>query len=545
MVQLATARPGASEAGIAYVAILFLLVVLVTLGLTFMLEAGTRVSAMAGRAEAMQAHYLAEAAANHAVWRLLNEPGFPMAEDVYYMHSLAGGRYGYKVKRPTATTFAATATVGVSGQTVARQSYVQYIPSRNIMTAYGQNANLIPQHRRLVGASFDAARDTVNIGNGKVRWMVLEACPARTEMMLGALDDEHDINVAVWNGQAWGNRVEVTTEAKREYQSFDVAYESVSGDALVVYRSGNSSTSRYRTWDGSSWSFSSSGPDSDSFWVVLGWIPGGGGPAINYIIMESKPGSNEILMAVQDDASDVLLWRWNGTSFPNFKYTIETDVTDKSYQGVDIAYEQQSEEALIVWVIKGSPTCKYRVWDGAILSPEGALPSFGKEAVVIQAAADPNSDQILVAASDNDADLNVALWDGAAWVDSRELETDIRKKDMHDFDIAWESSGNQAMVAWGSNAANKTNIHYFLWTKGTPLSAGTLGIGPSFLKDIPLVRLLPIAGTEKIVLLVTNTDKDLRYSLWTGNRFLGDPAVALETEIPYDDYMPFAVAGSE
>ena len=43
----------------------------------------------------MQADYLAEAAANHALWRLLNDPGFPADQTVYYMHDLGGGRYGY------------------------------------------------------------------------------------------------------------------------------------------------------------------------------------------------------------------------------------------------------------------------------------------------------------------------------------------------------------------------------------------------------------------------------------------------------------------
>ena len=50
-----------------------------------------------------------------------------MAENVYYMHSLAGGRYGYKVRWHTDTTFATIATVGAMGDNVVHQSYMLYV----------------------------------------------------------------------------------------------------------------------------------------------------------------------------------------------------------------------------------------------------------------------------------------------------------------------------------------------------------------------------------------------------------------------------------
>jgi hypothetical protein len=52
--------------------------------------------------------------------------GFP-ASNVYAMHSLAGGRYGYKIRRHTDTTFATIATVGAIGESVVNQSYVLYV----------------------------------------------------------------------------------------------------------------------------------------------------------------------------------------------------------------------------------------------------------------------------------------------------------------------------------------------------------------------------------------------------------------------------------
>ncbi len=54
---------------------------------------------------------------------------------VYHMHTLAGGRYGYKIRRHTNTTFATIATVGVVDENVVQQSYVLHVkpPSLNVL----------------------------------------------------------------------------------------------------------------------------------------------------------------------------------------------------------------------------------------------------------------------------------------------------------------------------------------------------------------------------------------------------------------------------
>ncbi|GAX59225.1 hypothetical protein SCALIN_C01_0156 [Candidatus Scalindua japonica] len=47
--------------------------------------------------------------------------------NTYYMHSLGSGRYGYKIRKNTDTTFATIATVGAFGDNVVNQSYVLYV----------------------------------------------------------------------------------------------------------------------------------------------------------------------------------------------------------------------------------------------------------------------------------------------------------------------------------------------------------------------------------------------------------------------------------
>lgn len=124
-----TPKPGRGEEGVAYVVVLLLLLMMVSMGLSFILQASVQLTTTAGRSENMKAEYLAEAAANHALWRPINEPTFPAATDKYYMHSLGEGRFGYKVRRHTGTTFATIAAVGAVGEHTAEQGYVVYIPA--------------------------------------------------------------------------------------------------------------------------------------------------------------------------------------------------------------------------------------------------------------------------------------------------------------------------------------------------------------------------------------------------------------------------------
>ena len=115
------------EAGLALIWVLMVLAVTSALSLAFLQKVSIGISTTKTRSDSIQAQYLAEAAANHAMWRLLNQSTFPAASNVYYMHSLGNGRYGYKVRRHTNTTFATVAVVGGVGDTVVHQSYVIYV----------------------------------------------------------------------------------------------------------------------------------------------------------------------------------------------------------------------------------------------------------------------------------------------------------------------------------------------------------------------------------------------------------------------------------
>jgi hypothetical protein len=517
------------ETGFAFVWILILLVITSALSLAFLQKASIGTSAAVTRGSAMQAHYLARAAANHALWRLLNEPHFTASETVYYMHDLGNGRYGYKLRKPTLTKFGTVATVGGVSDVVTNQSYVQYLKPYNIITAYGRSSDQIPEYRRLLGATWVDAADTVDIGSDTVQWMVLKGCPVRKEVIMGALDNDDDINLAVWSGTSWDNPEEFTQTANKSVRCFDIAYESQSGDALMVGMFDASTDIKYMGWDGTDWV-----PSSPTAAFNLD------SSVLNYLTMASNPKNDEILIATVSAQSDFKLVQWDGSSF-NDLGEIDDSTETKAYGSVAIVYEQQSGDGLILWNKASANQISYRVWNGVSLSSEYLLPDFDGSAQVIWAAADPTSDYIFVASVDGSKNLHVAFWDGDAWDDSpRELSTNVVAKIGQVLDVAWEHTGGDVMVAWGTPDAG-TNVRYFTWQKGTTLAAHAVQTGPDFQNAVSLVRLRPISGSQKIILLANNSSYDLRYSLWTGNKFLGDPAILSESSLATSN-LPFDIA---
>ncbi len=515
-----------SQAGIGYMAILVLLAILSTMGLAFIYKVGLMSSVTLNRRTSMQAHYLAESAANHALWLMLNDPGFTPESDKYYMHSLGDGRYGYNVRMPTETTFATVATVGAMGDIATQQSYVQYIIPSNVLSAYARTMTPTIQYRRLIGAHWTDPADTPNIPIPTVYWVEMEGCPVRKEIIMGSIDGPDDINLVVWDGTSWGNPHTFGQDANNNYKCFDIAYESQSGRALVVGRTDGTATVRYNIWDGTAWIHASAQPAFN--------LAGG---AARLVVMAPCPGNDQILIATVNSLFDLQLFLWNGSVFTDLG-VIETSTHSDQPGTVEIVYEQQSGDALVIWTV-WSATPKIRVWNGVTLGPENIVPIFPDNVYFLRTASDPTSDHIVVAGVDKFYDVQVGIWDGTAWPDSREVETDNANQVQQGVDVAWEASGEDALVVWVPWSSGSPIVRSLAWKKGTALADSTIEPGPDVQNQPWLVRLLPISQSEKIILLVENNTNDLRYSLWDGERLKGDPGILLESNISVQNELAF------
>jgi hypothetical protein len=528
------------DRGVSYVMVLFAVAVLGTVSLSFALMTGLQRDVASNYEAKAEAHYLARAGLNKGIWRVLNEPGFlDENEGAPISDAFEDMPVTYVVQKATNNGSILVTSTGSVGNATSLLRHLT-IPFAGASYLYGQHlvydtaldsSDVKPWHRAFEDPYWSDAAETVDIGHAKALWIELEACPLTAEMVMGALDEGDDINLAVWDGMSWAHQMEFSASAEKEVRCFGIAYESLSGRALVVGRYDSTNTARWTVWDGSEWVYDPPlpGPQVDA------------GSRINYVVMEASPHSNEILIAILDNSRDITLFRWDGAAFTNLG-EIEANATTDDQQQMDIVYEQLSGEAMVIWGKGGKPSWKYRTWDGSTLGPEEDLPTvFSGSHTNIRACSDPTSDYIFVAATGGNNDLHVAVWDGNAWVDSRsQLEVSVEHMDRLCFDAAWESPGSEVVVTWSVSGAN--TLRYCVWAKGTPLSGVPVQVGPDFSDKLSLMQLCPIAGTNKVMLLVVNEGEQMYHSLWNGAVFADDPPVLLEEKVTVKDKMPFDLA---
>ena len=133
-------KPG--REGMIYVALLVLVLVLSVLGFAFVCRTETARSSLAADGNETRARYLADSAANHAMWRVLNQSDFPEGKDERCTHMIGSGRYAYRVVRGAAGAPAVIHAEGAAGDSVVRQSYAFHmLPEGARLRAIGQPDN--------------------------------------------------------------------------------------------------------------------------------------------------------------------------------------------------------------------------------------------------------------------------------------------------------------------------------------------------------------------------------------------------------------------
>lgn len=512
------------RSGFTYVAVLVLLVILMTIGLTFVSRSGILASATLGRRERLQAEYLAESALNHAVWAIQNDANSIENDTTYYMYSLGRGRYGYKVRVSTPTTFATVATVGVFGDQVARQSYVLNLGApgffERLFTAYWSEYQVIggyayagfpgPKWREWSDSTWsDEATAFDDAVEGK--WVKLEGSPRSNEMVMGVQKSDGTIEVAVFDGAAWGNRMTLTASSSQK--CFDLAYEELSGEAVLLAGTDGGNVVRYSKWNGASWS-----PNPPDTAFVLA------SSNIQVVEMASNPTSDEMFAGVLTSNLELTAAVWNGATFTAFNPPM-TNLPLAVTGAFDIVYESQSGEALLVYGSSLGTKAKYRTWNGSSLSGILAVWEFGAVARLFRLAADPTSDYIALAASDASSDLHLVAWDGAAWIDHKEVETSLPSSTLPCFDVAWRSSGEKALFAWGRQAYG--TVFFIDWPKGTSFTWLSPQMSPALCMNMRLLRLEPIAQSDSTVCLVVDNQKTLVSAIHDDGGFGSGSAIAL------------------
>lgn len=164
------------------------------------------------------------------------------------------------------------------------------------------------------GASTYAAARTT----GVVQWVKMSEDLRSGQNLIAAIwaDANRDLSGAIWNGSTWVNEPTAVLESNLEVASaatdvetFDIEYESLSGDIMVVW--GNAGTS---TTNGAYYAVCPGGTSSCT-WGTKTAIPAMANDATNLDISANSESDEIVFASIGNSGSDLQVNYWDGSTW--------------------------------------------------------------------------------------------------------------------------------------------------------------------------------------------------------------------------------------
>ncbi len=177
--------------------------------------------------------------------------------------------------------------------------------SGHAMVVYSDQTNNDLRYQLWDGANWSGQNTLTDPGaTGAARWTSIAADPGSDRIAVGVVTFSNEAWFAVWDGSGWGQQTlaEMTTQGST-FPNAAVAFEGHSGDLLVTYAESGKDDLRYQTWsDTGGWSGELKTPDRF-------------GNNLNSMTLTADRFSNQIMLALQDDASNLNYVLWNGSGW--------------------------------------------------------------------------------------------------------------------------------------------------------------------------------------------------------------------------------------
>ncbi len=385
-----------------------------------------------------------------------------------------------------------------------------------------------------------------------INHVVVRAAPTRNEYLVGQLKARGRLDILRYDGSSWSLLHSVAGTTYNQAcntvfgscnQSFDIAYEQLSGRAVIMYTKDQNkvggadhNTVYYVTWDGNATSSESSfdfcpGLGCSDSLTASGWIrlvPKG--------VNLTDNRSNEILVMMLTNTPILYAGVWNSASNTlNSTTTVTTRTPTAHGRPFDAAWETISGDAVIVFSSSTANTTtpfSYKkltngVWDstatilGTVSSTKG---------IWVVMAADPLSNRLAVGltASTTAATGWPAIWktDGvtSGWTLGTG-DTSLEREMAIGATAAWErfgsGSGTSSALFTLNNDASAENTLYETWISGTGFSTLAaipgLPITSNWEDDGATKKLIQSPNSDEIMLVGVDMDNDLGSRMWDGS----------------------------
>jgi prepilin-type N-terminal cleavage/methylation domain-containing protein len=264
---------------------------------------------------------------------------------------------------------------------------------------------------------------------GTVQWIRSESSPVAGSNNIGVAwnDSTGRLGAAIWNGSSWSSLPSSSLETSLERvsgsgdsQSFDLVFESSSGDLLVVWGvlttttacTGGTNCMRYRVWTASS-----------STWDIVRQVPSTTAQdSSTNIDISANPTSDEVFMAAMDNGTvnankdDLTLGYWTGSAWSGTTNNMDTTAGDPVVGSKLVATgwlnNGSAKNAIAVYMDASGTaiswySCSFSPLNCTKQSDFPANPAIGDPKKWMDIQTDPfNQDRLIITISD----LNNALW---------------------------------------------------------------------------------------------------------------------------------------
>lgn len=345
---------------------------------------------------------------------------------------------------------------------------------------YGQAAAPKPQTRSYTSAgnSFGAAAGAAAATTGLT--FMMRTSPVKQEAVAGYVDSAGTLQVMCYNGTSWSNEWTVSVGGNGSTRRFDIAYETESGDVMVLYGTNAATTNElaYRTKAGSSGCGSANWANITKLdplqtsgvvhWVKIAW--------------DKRATSNLITAIWADENADLSAMVWNGTAWGNeptaaLETILEFVSVAQDVDDFDVEYESLSGDVMVVWAngmgTNGNNGSRFATCDGGTASCTWSTPAEklggNDDATNMDIAGDPNSDVIIYGAiGDAGSDLSAGHWDGSVWINMAsfinvDMTAETPAAGTQLVSVGWLVSGatTRGILIYNDAAANNIGWYYF------------------------------------------------------------------------------------
>lgn len=486
----------------------------------------------------------------------------PNTFDTKYNRTISVTDYATNIKKVTSTV--SWLFGGTRNNSVVLTEYLSDFKSTiaalfNGIIIYGDGTTT-PKYRTYDKTlnTFSAEKTDAPVGSAG-RTYVIKTSPTKKEAIAGYINSTGTLQIMCYDGTTWTNEWTVAVGGTGTTRRFDIAYETNSGKAMVLY-STNATTNEmaYRTKLGSTgcgtanWATAVNLNSAQTTGTVL-WVK---------MASDRRSTSNLITAIWADTNRDLSVNIWSGSAWGTEPLLTEGNLevvagSQADSEDFDVEYESLSGDVMLVWATSvgaGANGVRYRTcpggtatctW-GAITTP----PTFADDATNLDLSANPNTDEMVFASIGNgQSDLQIGYWSGSAWTNSANVDITCNTPTAGSklVTTGWLVSGatNRSVVVYEDQGSNR--IDWYIGNAGafavqTDFTVSPAPNGPSYMdievdpisKDQLMYILSDSAGDLFAKRLVMDATPNFT---WTNS----DGAV-LETTLPQSITSPFSFA---